>query len=190
MMKKRVIAAAMAMAAWSGSSLGGAGLGMSIQSGDPTIYVPIDIGESFRLEPFFRYGNDKSESRVYEPSSPYTVREVREATTYQLGLGLFGSAGFNESVRAYFGGRLSYISAEFEYSFDGGSRPPFTSFPPPEKIDSDGFSIEPTIGLEYRFTERFSIAGEVALIVSDVDGNAVSTESVDTDSNVIVRFRF
>jgi hypothetical protein len=193
-MKKTVAITALALAAWSGTA-SSAGLGLSIQSGDPTIYIPIDIKEKFRLEPYISYTQNEFEEPVFGPSSSYTIKAVEEFTSTHIGIGAFWLAPFGESVRAYVGARFAFISTDSEYRYDNGSRPPGFNAEPDE-FNSDGISFEPTVGLEYRFTERFSIAGEAKLVIAsleaeDADGGDLgSNDTVTTDTNVLVRFRF
>ncbi|HTE39449.1 MAG TPA: outer membrane beta-barrel protein [Steroidobacteraceae bacterium] len=173
----------------SSSALAGAGLGVSVQSGDPTIFVPVDVGPKFRIESFVFYSHDKSEERLYDPPSPYTLEGVNEATTYELGLGLFGLAPTSENSQVYYGGRLSYRSIKCELRYEGTRQPGLVVTN--EETKFDGAAISAVLGFEYRFTEHFSVGGEASITAMNLEGDRdESLESTDTDTNVIFRYRF
>src|SRR5688500_8818979 len=50
------------------------GLGVSAESNDSTIYVPIDFGNTWRLEPFFSWS--KSDSEIYDSNVESRVLKV------------------------------------------------------------------------------------------------------------------
>jgi hypothetical protein len=187
--KMKKIAMVTALLCVSGSALAADfGLGVSIRSNDSTIYVPIDVSKSFRIEPMLRYQNSKSESSVFGAGSPYTVAATAELTSWNVGVGVFGVTQVAESANVYYGGRIGYISADYETSY-AGTAPPGVSFLP-SKDKSDGFFLAPTIGVEYRFSDHFSIGGEAALIYTKVDGDQYTDESTSTSTNIIFRYMF
>jgi hypothetical protein len=185
-MKK--IAMIAALLCISGSALAEVGLGVSIQSNDSTIYMPINVSKGFRIEPMLQYRKSSNEERLY-PSSLYTLTASADTTAYMLGVGLFGVTQLGESANVYYGGRLGYVKAEFEVSYPG-TLPPGYGRPMSSSEDIDGFMVAPTIGLEYRFSEHFSIGGEAALTYSSTDGDETSNESTSTTTNIIFRYMF
>ena len=154
------------------------GIGVSIQSDDSLIYLPIDINKQIRLEPSIRYVKDEQE---FGNGSGF------EQESIELGIGVFGLASIGESIRAYYGGRLAYVNNEFEQSnvFIGGGI--FLT-----EGDSDGYRISPTLGFEYLINERLSIGAEAEYFFQDLEGddNGTDRETSGTDTRLIVRFKF
>ena len=152
-----------------------AGVGISIESDDSTIYIPIDIGDSIRIEPGVRYSETEIGSQL-------------KADVLDLSVGVFKLLPIRESIRLYFGGRLAYVQAEVEqdYSddvFDG-------------KSEEDGYRISPTLGFEYQVTERFSVGGEAEWFYLDMDRDdgldvsGVEQKEQGTETRVLFRFKF
>jgi hypothetical protein len=103
-------------------------------------------------------------------STPGSSTETR-----QLGAGGFFRFEVYDHLQTYAGGRLSFVEMEF-----GGG-------------DLDGFSIEPTVGIEFWATQRFSLALEAFLYWQDLDGNngagaAVENEASGSSTRLLVRF--
>lgn len=92
----------------------------------------------------------------------------------QLGAGGFFRFELHENLQTYAGGRLSFVEVE-----SGGA-------------DLDGFRVEPTIGVEFWATPRFTLALEAFLYREDLDGSnggvAVESESTGSDTRLLVRF--
>jgi hypothetical protein len=159
------------------------GLGVSIRSNDSTIYVPIEIGDSFRIEPLLRYARSKSESTTSG------FRLESDSRTYSIGTGLFALTSLGESITLYYGGRLSYMSQRASgTSLEMG---PFGPSYLTIRSEADGFSVAPTVGLEYHLAKFFSIAGEAALTHTDIDGDDnLESKTTSTTSNIVFRYRF
>lgn len=95
--------------------------------------------------------------------------------TRQLGAGGFFRFDVYDHLQTYAGGRLSFVDMEFAGT------------------DVDGFRIEPTAGVEFWATPRFSLALEAFLYWQDLDGSnpagaAVETESNGSSTRLLVRF--
>ena len=179
-----------ALLAVSGDALAAeVGLGVSIRSGDPTIYVPIDIGERFRIEPLLRYQSHKSEQLLSAPSSSYTLTGTAKTTSLAIGSGFFGVAALADSATVYYGARLAYLTSKLDvsYSVSGAGGPPA---PASTNEKQDGFLLAPTLGLEYRLSEHFAIAGEAALEYSKIDGDGNEESGTRTTTNIVFRYRF
>jgi hypothetical protein len=156
------------------------GIGVSIQSDDSIIYVPIDVNKQFRLEPSLRYLKDEQS---------FGATEI-EQESIELGLGLFGLAPIGESIRVYYGGRLAYVKNDFEQTNLIGGGVIFLS-----AGDSDGYRISPTLGFEYLINERLSIGAEAEYFFQDLEGDSsnpvdADSETSGTDTRLIVRFKF
>ena len=167
-MKKIValVCSAFAIPAWSAD----AGLGVSFESNDSTIYVPIDFGNSWRLEPFARYAKSKAD---------YYTRSEQ----LSIGAGVFALKPLGESLRLYYGGRLAYLDYETALYTT-----PLTGTVSREGY---GYSVAPTLGFEYSFNEHVSIGAEAAWYYQDLDLNSGGDqEETGTDTKLILRFRF
>jgi hypothetical protein len=155
------------------------GVGVSVQSDDSIIYVPIDVNKSFRIEPSIRYLKNETD---------IGLGVDLESETLELAVGLFGLSEVSESIRIYYGGRLAYLDQESDQTiFAGviGGNIILTS------VDSDGYRISPTLGFEYMINDRFSIGGEAEYFFQDIDRDgAGDSETSGTDTRLIVRFRF
>jgi len=170
-MKRLLALASLAIAApvWSADF----GVGVSAKSNDSTIYVPIDINDSFRVEPLVRYSKDTS---VFAGG-----RSKYE--TYEIGTGLFKLYPLTESIHIYYGGRLSYLNLKAETNFQA----PVVDF---NRSSSDGYRIAPTLGFEYFFKKHLSIGGEAQWYYSDLEANRQDVSATGTNTNLILRLRF
>ena len=156
------------------------GMGVSVQEDAGTIYLPIEISKHFRCEPslFVRHTDNN-----YEDGGDGT------STTIQFDLGLFGKNEIYERINIYYGARLGYFYYQQERT---------TSFFSTYDADNHGVNIAPSRGIEYFFSERFSVVGEVSWYFKYSEGSSSSTgpiyaeESITTgtDSRLIARFYF
>ena len=159
------------------------GMGVSIQDGDPSIYLPINVTDNFRIEPVFSYYKSTRKSADIE----------QEFKGLDILLGFFGRKNISENVSTYYGGRFGYTSREnnFEANFNSN------------KTETDGYIIEPAFGFEYHFTENISLGGEVSYRYSNVDGDSSSqallgsiteskadTTTSSTNTSVVLRYVF
>lgn len=174
-MKKHIALACLTVI--SSGALASTGIGVSAQIDDIWVYVPIDLTESFRIEPLVRYYKKEDQS----DSEDYT--EISE-----FGVGLFVQSEVVENFNFLYGVRVAYSASKYTYKsqfFDSGT-------------DQDGYLIAPTIGFEYFLADKISLGGDVSLVYTDLDGKDTdSGESIDvsekttsTDTSLIVRFYF
>lgn len=168
-MKKIVALAccACAVPAWAAD----VGIGASAESNDSTIYVPIDFGTTWRLEPFVNY------TKLTTKTSGYTLDDK----ALRIGTGIFGLKSIGESMRFYYGGRLAYLDISSE-----------TDVYPVGIVErsGNGYRVAPTVGFEYLFNEHISLGGEAEYYFEDIDRAGLDQERSGTDTRLILRFRF
>ena len=174
-MKKIValVLCASAVPAWAAD----VGVGVSIESNDSTIYVPIDFGDSFRVEPFVNFSKTKHSSYGNQSS----------VETLQIGTGLFALKPLGDSIRLYYGGRLSYLDLESTANYFGGNSYYYDS------REGRGYRVAPTLGVEYSFNSHLSFGAEAAWFYQDVDdsnANGIEERGTGTDTRLILRLRF
>lgn len=144
------------------------GLGVSVKSGDTTLYFPIGVSPGFLIEPSLNYTHS---------DAGQIGGAQNETTSLGASVGLFGLKTTDHSVRLYYGARLGYVEAKQEFSFPGV---------PTQSRDQDGYRIAPLIGFEYLFNDHLSLGGEGGYYYSELDDDAGD----GTFSNVILRYRF
>lgn len=156
-----------------------ADFGIGVAAGsteDGSVYLPIDFGESFRIEPHLSYS--KSEA----------VDGIDFEKTVDVGVGAFGLKKFGEKARVYYGARVSYIESEFKSQPSGFIL----------SQDLDGYGIAPTFGFEFLFGRHFSLGGELAYRFVKVEGDIrnqgvtrdFEQESQGTQTRVVLRYQF
>ena len=154
------------------------GIGIAARSSDDgSLYFPIDIGESFRIEPGVRYVERE-------------VLQGRDSTydeTKEIGLGAFGRKKVSEAARVYYGVRAWYAETETSYR---------QSFRVVESMD--GYELAPTLGFEYLFGKHFSVGGEVAYSFLQLEGEFrqvqirrdMERDYQGTQTRVVARYMF
>lgn len=163
-MKKRVLFVLCACAFNSLSALAGdIGLGVSAKSDEGFIYLPIKIGSSMIAEPYIGYHNtdhsEKPKEFGYDDGYSYSRQFY--------GIGLFWTHEIKDRFSAYYGLRTAYVKSSTDYISNGYS------------ISADsisGFSVSPTLGIEYRISESFSASIEAEWNYYRYDGK----QTVDT----------
>jgi hypothetical protein len=145
-----------------------------------TIYLPINLGPSFRLEPMLgisNYAEDNDDDSEYSD------------TDFTIGLGIYPTIRKGDAV-IYVGGRLGMIISSSEYT---------NSFDNTTKYSDFTFGIGPALGGEYYFSPHFSLGGEMAIMYHATtdkteyeNGNDIEDTSAgfETQSLVFVRFYF
>lgn len=173
------------------------GIGISVQSDDSWIYMPIDFSPRFRIEPSIRFVDSESESSQPGSFSTTNITVRTQSDALEIGLGVFGLAAIADSVRMYYGGRISYIDSKTTQTITTR----FANFTDvdSEKSSQDGYRIAPTLGFEYLFSDHFSIGGEAEWYYQKLDADftlssggvaRAEADSNGTDTRLIVRFRF
>lgn len=139
------------------------GIGVSARSEDGFLYVPIDISNSFRIEPSVRYGTSELKFSESEEDSS----DTQETETWEIGVGLFGLKQVTEAAHIYFGARLAYVESESTIA-----QPLSFGDVAYSQSKQDGYRIGPTLGFEYLFGGHFSIGGEASYTFLDVEGES------------------
>ena len=143
------------------------GIGVSAQDDGGTIYVPVDISDKLRVEPaLFVYRSD------YEADDG----TENDLTTINLSIGLFGKTNPADDFIIYYGGRVGYLYEDWN-----------------SDDTTHGIRIVPALGMEYYFTERFSLGGEIGWAFEYKDYSAtVDAERTSTGTlgRLIARFYF
>jgi len=146
------------------------GLGVSFESNDSTIYVPIDVGTTWRIEPFVNYAKTKLEDGAKNEQ-------------LRIGAGVFALQPLAQSLRLYFGGRLAYLDSQTTLYT--------TPFQGTFSREGDGFSVAPTLGFEYSFNDHVSLGAEAAWVYQDIDFDRGDDRTDSgTDTKLILRLRF
>ncbi len=148
------------------------GLGVGINEG-LSIFVPIDFG-SFRLEPQLGFRMMSSESGNVDRSS----------TTLILGTGIFAEGAEVANTVIYYGGRLGIVQNSEKVETPAGETDEST-------LD---FFLGPAVGVEYFFSDRFSLGGEAQLIFTmfgeEDDEDDTSASQLQTQGTFFVRWYF
>ena len=164
---------------------GDVGIGVSLKSNDSAIYVPWKLSPHLMLEGRVEYQQFSNEFGAIQGG---TV-EFKTAT-YSLGAGVFGLSQLSDSTHLYVGGRLSYLSQKQDQG----------SFPSGFELESrqHGWSMAPTLGVEYFPIKQLSLGAEVGLAYTKLNGttsgggldSANNRSSTATVSALIVRYYF
>ena len=177
----------------SGAVAATVGLGVSAKSGDTSIYIPVDINNSIRIEPFVQSRKSSSDYKHYDAGFPSGSSDSKSSSSY-YGVGIFGKSSINENSNTYYGARFAYLTGKFESKSDSHNY----------ESDYSGYDIAPTLGFEYYITEKFSVGAEAEWYYEKTDGEIKSIssfggvvltsdeeqESTGTYTRILVRFFF
>ncbi len=159
------------------------GLGAQLNTnGGITVLLPTQTSANMLIEPAFSYYKVRDKQ-----SATGFVSETNDYQGYSVGVGIFAQFAAHDVSRAYAGVRLAVNYATFKSQDDDtGEYLKFTD---------RGYSIAPTIGIQYLPAERFSLAIEASLawekVNQDADSTSSSTIGIETDSEQLttpVRF--
>lgn len=109
---------------------------LSVPGGTFAFYVPINIGETIKVEPelgFFRYKVSQGDNESSE-------------TQWRLGTGLFYVFAERESLRPYLGPRVGIVSTSDKVNGEGDTQ--------------TDFFVGLALGAEYYFSSHFTLGGE------------------------------
>lgn len=141
------------------------GIGINLNEDTRAISVPIDISETFRVEPFYGASNSSADGVTKK---------------YQTqGVGLYLTSKNEEtSTLLYYGGKLA-----------------IDSYSETDNYDRTGQAISAVIGFEYFFSISASFGGEARYTSGtdsyDPDGkDSYTKNSTYTDSGVFLRYYF
>ena len=146
-----------------------------------SIYLPIHISETFKVEPEFGFTNY---SMSYD--SDYESREISN-TGLKLGMGLFRKKQV-EQTQIYYGVRLGIIRESEEYSYSYSSEYGDFSDSETEKITNK--FIAPAFGAEHFFSPAFSFGGETQFTYTIFDTGESDADFTSFDNSVHLFLRW
>jgi len=158
-------------------------LGGIMYGGGATIYVPINLGPAFRLEPLLGFGTT---------SYDWEGDADDEETNVVIGLGVYPTIRKGDAV-IYIGGRIGLaLASEEEKDNNGDVYVEYGDF---------SFGIGPVLGGEYYFNQYISLGGEMSIMFSSTtsktdfksefqDDEEDSMTRIGTNSMVFIRFYF
>lgn len=161
------------------------GIGISLLEDGAAIYVPINLSEHWRIEPVVSVEHLETRRKQYDDF-------YREIT---LGVGGFYRYALSEHrTDVYLGTRLLMLRRD-----ETGHET--TSMNRLHRTDGEyrGYQTSMLAGVDYYFSDAFSIGGEVGLEYTDVDvtftntmmgRDKASTSDTRTRSNLIARYYF
>jgi len=156
----------------------------------PSLLIPIDVSETFRIEPVLGYSRLTTSSSVDGPD--YEEETSTTLTSLRIGVGAFAKASRGNDTNLYFGGRVGYNRVSYnrvrqrnDDDYEESSNP-------------SGFFIGPTVGGSYFFSDFFSIGGEVEARYSNIgtseeEDDFTVSEDVTTITlrpSLVMRFYF
>ena len=122
------------------------GIGASLRDTDATLYLPVEASETVRTEPFFGWSDRELDT---------TVDASEKTMTF--GLGLFRKFEIRDRTQVYAGGRVGFVK------FEGHSGT--------QDLETDGISLEPVLGIEYRPIDVVSVSLEAIVYYRSVSGD-------------------
>lgn len=149
----------------------------SIPFGSTAVVIPIYVTDEFEIEPFVTYKSFRSR----ESDGPSF-----DATSMELGVGLFLRADHRSKLSTYYGFRISQLSAELNFE-------PLSSASSQDEYDV--IFITPLIGLESGVFESMSFGIELGMSIMEgsfTDGNNSSNNddinSYSIHSAIVLRY--
>lgn len=158
-----------------------AGIGVQITA-SPTVYFPLRLSESLRLEPYLAY--TKTDTTQTSASTLGASQNHGENQLGSIGLGLFKVRNRGDLVW-YAGGRLSYdmsLSRMENFDVNMGLIASTTS-------RSHAIGLSPTWGLEYQVLPRIYLGAEIALRYTKNYGDTQGS-TINTMTQTMVRYMF
>lgn len=194
MFKKHVISSLFLILASGTASAVDFGIGARVaDSYQGTIYLPININNSIRIEPSFTHYKEKEDW----DEEGYLSRSDSVST---IELGLFKVFTHQEKLKSYAGIRAGISNISYEWT----SR--YSETIDYNKRNYDRTIITPTFGFEYFFIPNVSLAGEFGYIYIEGENksratytneNMVDSTASDSDArasgtqtSVIIRYTF
>jgi hypothetical protein len=161
----------------SGAQAAEYGLGASLGSFSDTqeIFVPIQVREGLRFEP-----SVTAQVATLRADSFNTQKD----RFYVLKAGLFSVRPLHEGINLLTGGRLGYVKQRSTLSNDSGSS---------SSTEFTGFTVEPTLGMEYMPIKQLAMGAEVSLDYrqvknEDANDNTSNTKTLSTSTRITVKF--
>ncbi len=190
-----------------------AGVGVSADSDDQAVFIPIDVSERFRIEPYISYtdSENSNKSKLYdlsgaEPVFLGTFVNSTSTTSYTFAIGFFKKQMLAEQLQTYYGARIGIVNSENQQTNKSVSASGVEGDKSIRKGETDGVLMAPVLGFEFFFIPKFSLGAEVA--IERIDGETktdtepfftgVSSRSdtsrdfttVDTRGKVNIRYYF
>ena len=153
------------------------GIGISLESRDQIIYLPINITNNFRTELSFRYASSENETSSY----------TSEDDNLEIGIGLYAIKKLYEKTQLFYGCNFLYYDSGYESSY--------TSPPSSSSGDYTSYTIAPTLGIEYFVTDHISLGGKAEFYYADAEVEYSSNPSSNSDrtfmgTNTNLAFRY
>jgi len=143
------------------------GLGASLRDSDATLFVPIERTPAVRIEPFFSWYKEDEDG----PGSG-------SLESLTAGLGMFRKFEIRDRAQVYLGGRVGF--SQFKFRTSAG----------PDQ-DSEGYTLEPTLGIEYRLVDQVAIAFEALAFYRNSSGQGgTDSDSFGTSNRILLRAYF
>lgn len=165
------------------------GLGMSLRQGDTAIYLPVKTSHGLLIEGFLNYDHSNQSSQVLSASGPDGSQSF-SMRSLVLGVGIFWMRPITGNTYAYLGPRLGYTTLRSSTSGPLGTG----------DTTNHGYTVSPTLGIEYCPIKHFSIGGEIGYRYTKLDssstysgfsGSGSSSSANDgTVTSIIMRYYF
>jgi hypothetical protein len=158
----------------------------------PSLLIPIDVSETFRIEPVLGYSRLTTSREIDAPDDDLNEETSTTLTSLRIGVGAFAKASRGNDTNLYFGGRVGYNRVSYnrvrqrnDDDYEESSNP-------------SGFFIGPTVGGSYFFSDFFSIGGEVEaryfnIGTTEEEDDVTVSEDVTTITlrpSLVMRFYF
>lgn len=168
-------------------SAGDLGLGVSMKTGEDTLFLPYRISERLMVEGKAWHGHTASSSQT-----PGIGTDSQTWDSLGLGMGLLWRRPLGESLSMYGGPRLGYQSVRNHFNNPGG--PGWFT-----ETRLHGWTLTPSVGVEYFPVKHLSLGGEVGYEmtrmtgISDQNGmpsTTLKSTSTSTVTSLILRYYF
>lgn len=156
------------------------GLGVDLSDFN-TLYVPININDNWRVEPFVSYRSDK-QNRDDED-----YKQLSESRRSELGLGVYKVLSKTENLSFYSGLTVAYVEEvtdqeSYRKEIREYDTYTYTSVDNNDyDVDMDGMAYGLHIGIQYDLTSDIELAVEIQGIHSHIDGKQ---KDLSTSSSV------
>lgn len=161
------------------------GLGASATESSATVYIPIKVpvAKNFVLvEPTLSFTKDVEEQ---------TGTVTTDTRNGNYGVGVFFGQPLTENIDLLIGGRVAYVKQTVTDEFTAHTT----------EVDTDGYTIAPTLGIEYNVNPHIAVGGFVDYSYTNLSGTGTDTatpgvesktetESFRPNTNLFVKFYF
>lgn len=137
------------------------GVGVDLNAGSNTIYVPINLSKEFRIEPYF------STQKTYDEDD-YSYRYSK------FGVGFFKVTEVADKTNLILGARAAYIDGHHSY----------------DNSDFDGYSVAPVLGFEYFPVKNISVGADVSIEYGKIDDDGYKSSTSGTKTGLALKYYF